>query len=158
MLLKIIGIILILISSVTVGLELRGALECKLRSVRALERLLSHTRQMIKSFCASGEEILRSCPPELLLDCGYVGENAPTSFPMLASGCAIDDGESARIFAEFCRDFGKSYREEELGRCEHYLALLTARADSLQGEITAKKKTVLVLSVSCGLMLAILFA
>ena len=158
MLLKIIGIILILLSSAALGLELRYALERKLRSARALEKLLVHTRQMIKSLCASGGDILSSCPSELLFDCGYIGECMPKSFSELADRCRIEDRECSRIFCEFCRDFGKSYREEELGRCERYLALLSARVDCLQSEIMAKKKTALVLPLSCGLILAILFA
>lgn len=157
MLLKIIGIILILLSAAAIGRELRGALDRELGFATARVSLLSYTRQMIENFNASGEEILRSCSTELLLECGYIGDRAPKSFSELADACEMGDGESARIFGEFCRGFGKSYRNEQLRHCEYYLALLTERADRLRQETASRKKIVLVSAVSCGLMLAILF-
>ena len=105
-----------------------------------------------------GEEILRRCDAGLLDSCGYKGEITSKSFAELANSCEIADGESARLFSEVCREFGKSYREEELRRCEHYLSLLSARAEVLKSEAAVKKKIILATIVSGAIMLAILLA
>ncbi|MBP3315967.1 MAG: hypothetical protein J6M03_09110 [Clostridia bacterium] len=155
---KILGIALILLCAGAIVQTLLAAVDSALRTARSLCELLRYTRQMIERFSMCGEEILRRCDAGLLDSCGYKGELMPKSFAELANICEIADGESARLFSEFCRDFGKSYREEELRRCEHYLSLLSARAEVLKSEAAVKKKIILATIVSGAIMLAILLA
>ena len=148
---------LIILSSMLIGRALALALDASVLSARAVAELVGYAKDMVESFSMSGEEILRTCKPELLFSCGYKCEYAPKSFAELSSACEIDDGESARIFDKFCRDFGKSYREEQERRCKRYYSLLDSRATELCGEVRAKKKIVYASAFSCGAMLAILF-
>ena len=153
---RVAGIALIILSSMLIGRALALTLDASVLSARAIAELVGYAKDMVESFSMSGEEILRTCKPELLLSCGYKCEHAPKSFAELSSACEIDDGESARIFGEFCRDFGKSYREEQERRCKRYYSLLDSRATELCGEVRAKKKIVYASAFSCGAMLAIL--
>ena len=153
---RVAGIALIILSSMLIGRALALTLDASVLSARAIAELVGYSKDMVESFSMSGEEILRTCKPELLLSCGYKCEHAPKSFAELSSACEIDDGESARIFDEFCRDFGKSYREEQMRSCKRYYSLLDSRATELCGEVRAKKKIVYASAFSCGAMLAIL--
>ena len=158
MLLKMIGIALMVLCAYAIGQLLSSEVERSLSCAGSLCDLLRYTREMIDSFSMSGPLILASCDEALLARCGYSGRERPTSFCELMQGCEIGDGECARIFGDFCRGFGKGYREEQLRSCERCLDMLSARTEQLIGEVSAKKKIIVSSALSGALMLAILLA
>ena len=147
---------LILLSAVGVARILTAAADRSLSHTRAMCELLSYTRRMIESFSMSGEEILGRCDDRLLGACGYFLGVRPKSFIELFERCEIVDGECRRIFGDFCRNFGKGYRDEQLRNCEYCLSLLAARSEVLASENATKKKIIIASTLSVALMLAIL--
>lgn len=137
---------------------LTGAADKDLMRARALCELLNYTRRMIEGFSMSGEIILERCEDELLASCGYSSAVRPKSFLEFFENCTIADDECKRIFGDFCRGFGKGYRDEQLRSCEYCLSLLTARAEVISNKNAAKKKIIIAATLSGALMLAILLA
>lgn len=147
-----------LICAYAIGQLLSSEAERSLTCARSLCELLRYTREMIDSFSMSGTQILQRCEESLLARCGYSKSERPTCFLDLSEGCEIGDVECAKIFCDFCRNFGKGYRDEQLRSCERCLDRLGTRAEQLHGEVAAKKKIIVVSVLSEALMLAIILA
>ena len=67
---RVAGIALIILSSMLIGRTLALALDASVLSARAVAELVGYAKDMVESFSMSGEEILRTCKPELLFSCG----------------------------------------------------------------------------------------
>ena len=101
-------------------------------------------------------EIFQGCSRELLRSCGWRKEECPRSTEELFACCKINDKEARRIISEFCSDFGRNYREEELKRCDFCITALEKCRERLTGEVPNKKKLNLTLCLSSALALIIL--
>lgn len=155
---KLLGISLLLFSGAAYAVLLRKRLDLSLAIARGLCELLRNIRECVESFSLSAPLILRRCPPELFRSCGYDSDLAPDDLSELAARCDIPDVECRRIFEEFCSDFGKYYRDDQVKRCEHCLGLMESRASQICAELPAKKKTGTAFSIMAVLILAIILA
>lgn len=118
--------------------------------------LISYVRSQIDKYALPIGEIFQGCSRELLFSCGWRKEECPRSTEELFACCKINDKEARRIISEFCSDFGRSYRDEELRRCDSSIAALKRCNERLCGEVTNKKKLNLTLCLSGSLALIIL--
>ena len=88
--------------------------------------------------------------------CGW-GEDAPAcSFDELLHKAEISDGEARAILLEFCKDFGNSYLDDQIRRCDHYVSLLEGRRDALFRDLPRRKKLCATLCISGALAVIIL--
>ena len=101
-------------------------------------------------------EIMRRCPREMLLACGYTCYEPPRDFLELYSAINIYDAEASRIFFDFSRDIGNSYRVEQVRRCEEFLGLLCERERNIASRQPIEKKLTLTLSASAMIAALIL--
>ena len=152
---KIIGVLIIIFSAFIIGAELAERVDQTGRSVSALRSVLEHTKNMIECYSLPTGEILRRLDRSVLRDCGYLKADAPMDFYSFAKEMKAIDAEAGEIFLAFAKDFGKSYRQDELSRCSLYLEKMRAREQKIIKE-SAKKKKVIFTVVICSALAVII--
>ncbi len=154
---RILGILALLVSAVGVALVLVRDAEHTLLRTRSLVKLLGITRDSVGMYAMSAPEILKKCGNALIEACGYpTKRKMPDSFLEMSLECDIPDGETRAAFVEFAKDFGKSYRAQEVQRCELCIERLRKRERTLASELPGKKKIIFSVSLCSALVLLIL--
>lgn len=153
--LAVIGSVLIFVSAVAIANRLLEDVDASIRGVSALRAILERAKTLIECYALPADEILKRIDASLFADCGYMG-NTPKSFAELAEGARISDAESAELFFAFSKDFGRSYRQDELSRCVLYLERLRSREQKLLKESAKRKKLIITLAACSALALVIL--
>lgn len=153
---KIIGALIIFFSSFMIAAGIVEKIDVTQRSVSALRGILEHTKNMIECYSLPAGEILKRIDSSLLSDCGCFEEKIPRDFSELAERAKIEDGEACEIFSAFSKDFGKSYRQDEILRCSLYLEKMRAREQKLTKEYAKKKKVIFTVALCSALAVIIL--
>lgn len=125
------------------------------RSASAARLLIERVKNMIECYALPAGEILKRIEPNIFAELGYSG-GAPNSFFELASDADIADGESAELLLAFAKEFGTSYRRDELSRCALYLERLRSREQKLLKEAAKKRKIIITVSLCSALGLIVL--
>ena len=155
-LLRIIGAIIIFFSALMIAHSLSSKIDREIKAVSALRTVLERTRSMIECYSLSASEILRRIDSRLFLDCGIPGGRVPQSFGELADNIDIADVEMREAMLSFAKDFGKSYRADELSRCTLYLEKIRAREQKIIKESAKKKKVIYAVAICSSLAAVIL--
>ncbi len=150
------GAILILLAGLEGARRLCKSAEKEVAGVDAYLSLLRYVRTQIDCYALPIGEIFKRCSDELLFLCGWRQKEAPSSFDELIASARIADKEAKNIIFEFCSDFGRNYREEQLKRCDWSINALEKCRERLAGEVPNKKKLNLTLCLSASAALIIL--
>ena len=153
---KIIGVLIIIFSSLVIAFELSVRVDKVARNVSSLRALLEYTKNMIECYSLPASEILRRSDEHLLLDCGYRKNSPARDFYELICNSDIPDAEAKDILSAFARDFGKSYRADELSRCALYLDKIRSREQKLIKESAKKKRLIFTVAICSSLAVVIL--
>jgi hypothetical protein len=86
------------------------------------------------------DEILKRCEGEVLFRCGWISEERPGDLLELFYAVRINDKAVYKTVLDFCSDFGRNYREEQLKRCDVSLCELQERRDQLRSDFQNRKK------------------
>ena len=148
------------------ALIVAAALECARRLCRRAEEdirgvcaylsLLRYIRTQVDCYALPIGEIFEKCSSDLLVSCGWRGDDPPNTLCELFSYSKIRDGEARGIIFGFCSDFGRNYREEELKRCDASIISLEKCRERLAGEVPNRKKMGLTLCLCASAALIIL--
>lgn len=153
---KIIGVLMIIVSSVMIASNLAEKTDSDVRAAGALRAILEHTKNMIECYSLPASEILCRLDATLFADCGYLNDTRPNDFEAFAKNANISDAESYELLCSFAKDFGKSYRADELSRCSLYIEKMRAREQKLTKEATKKKKVIFAVAICSSLAVIIL--
>lgn len=118
--------------------------------------LLRYIRSQIDCFALPICDILWRADRALLTGCGWEKEDPPSSIEDMVREASVEDEGARGILLEFCKDFGKSYLEEQIRRCDHYIALLDERRNALNKDLPRKKKLNSTLCISGAIAVIIL--
>lgn len=154
---RLLGALLLLLSGLLLGSSLNRGLREVLAEVEAYGKLVRWIKLQVSCFSLPVEEILRRADPKLLRACGWREERPPSELSEFLKGSRPSDGELARILRDFSAEFGREYREEQLARCDYYLALLDRRAEELRARLEGKRRVNMTLSAAGAAALVILF-
>ena len=86
--------------------------------------LIRYIKGQVECFGIPLEKILSECDIKLLRAVGYERAIAPKSFSEILRDDCLPDRETGALILNFTREFGKYYREEQLTRCNYYIAAL----------------------------------
>jgi hypothetical protein len=139
-----------------IALNLTEKIDKAIRSVSALRKILEFSKNMIECYSLPAGEILKRINPSLFLDCGYFKKTPPEDFFMFITNTDVSDAEAYEIMRNFAKDFGKSYRQDELSRCSLYLERMRSREQKLAKESAKKKKVIFTVALCSALALIIL--
>ena len=153
---KALGAIVIFVCGIETARRINAKISGENEKLEKYILLLRYIKAQIDCFALPIGEILAKADESLLFGCGWRREGAPTSLEEMLTGAALGDGVSQGILLEFCKDFGKSYLDDQIRRCDHYISLLEERRDILGKDIPRKKKLNSTLCISGALALIIL--
>jgi hypothetical protein len=117
---------------------------------------LRYVRSQIDCFALPICDILGRADRALLSGCGWEKEEPPSSVEDMLGEASVEDEDALGILLEFCKDFGKSYLDEQIRRCDHYISLLDERRNSLAKDLPRKKKLNSTLCISGAVAMIIL--
>lgn len=153
---RILGALMVACSGIFAAHSLNAAAKAALEQSEAVISFLRFVRVQVDCFALPIASILSRCEKELLKKMGHAGENPPECLEELISGCTVYDGEAFRMFGQYAEEFGKSYREEQIGICDYYLELLGEHRQKLAVTLPPKKKINSALCISSALAVVIL--
>lgn len=134
------------------------------RRVRVLDgylSLLRYIRGQIECFAMPIDQILSTADPSVLAACrgrsGGEGEHPATSLPLLLrESHGYLGAESVRLLSAFSHELGRTYRAEQVSRCDYYLDALGEQRTRLADTLPARIRTGGALCLSCALAVAVL--
>ncbi len=125
-----------------------GAITAKAGAMREREKLtvldawlglLLYVRGQIDCYLLPLDEIFRGADVELLR-AASAGRKTETWDDLLRASLPHLGKESARLLTALIRELGSSYREEQLRRCDYYLAALEKERDRIAAALPARQK------------------
>lgn len=153
---KIVGTLILVCSGAFAAHVLNTGAALALKQTEGVMALLRSIKTQIDCFALPIGDILRNLDQKTLDACGYRGTACPDQLDGFLENCEVYDAATFSVFAQFAREFGRNYREEEVRACEYYLALLEERRACLDAELPVKKKRNLTLCICAALALALL--
>ncbi len=154
---KIFGAFLTALSGIMLSVTLNRRASLSLKRVEGWERLMGRIKREVECFSLPISDILARTDVELLTLCGYTGKAAPKDMSELVAGTVFCDGETMGIAKRFASEFGKCYRDEQVGRCAYFLSLMEERRRKLASEMPARRRLNMTLCMSGSLFALILF-
>ena len=116
--------------------------------------LIFYIKGQVDCYSMPLDEILGTAPPKLLESCSYAcGEGL---IYMVEKSRVFLSEESFRLIYCFSSEFGSTYREEQMKRCDYYIEALTREREILAGEIPKRSKIYSTLAICSSLCLAIM--
>ena len=162
MLFKLLGAVSILLSAAIFYFEGLKYENRKLRQTEGFISLLRYIKKQIGCFSTPINAIISECDKEILSSCGIKegewesGTSANLMSDMLDACELCIDGRAIQSLKKFTRDFGKSYREEQIKSCDYYISELEEYRNDIQREIPKQRKIRLALCLCVSVSLILL--
>ena len=156
MVIKLIGCGAMALASVIMAVSYRRFWWRKLDTIDGFISLLFYIKGQIDCYSRPRSDILSTLPPEIFHAC-----NCPRGATTLeelvdASKIYLDD-EPTRLLRAFCAEFGSTFREEQLRRCDHYIAALGEQRRMIASVAESRSRAGSALWICAGLAVIILF-
>jgi len=127
----------------------------QLSSLNAWISLLYYIRGQIDCFSLPLCEILARVDPSILNELGYVDGDVTLATLLEASTPCVPQ-ESLFTLRACLSELGKSYREEQVKRCDYYLKQLEKQRDERKTALPSRAKLSVTLNLCLGLGASIL--
>lgn len=160
--LKLIGCAILIFSGVAGGFFLNRQANLGIVQSRAMMTLIGYIKNSIECFSKPLPRILHEIKNDRALEgifeeCGYAEGVYPLALSELCGDRNVYSKEADEVFSSFLRDFGQSYRDEQVKLCESVEKKLEEILKKSKDELLSKKKLNLSLCVSGSLIAVILF-
>ena len=123
MAIKLIGCVFICISGVMMALSYRRFQARKLDTVDGFISLIFYVKGQVDCFSRPRSEILSTLPAEIFCACNCP-DGAETLDELIDASRAYLDPEALRLISSFISEFGSTFRDEQLRRCDYYISAL----------------------------------
>ena len=139
MIVKLIGGGVIVICSIFFTISHRRFEERRLRTLDGLIALINYIKGQVDCYALPIREILTRLPAEIFCDC-----NCPEgaySLDEIVMQCRVYlEKESLRLIEAFASEFGSTFREEQLRRCDYYISTLSEERKRVFASVNAKSR------------------
>lgn len=152
---KLIGGMIVVISSIFVALSHRRFQGTRLKTLDGFIALLMYIKGQVDCYALPLYEILMSIPPEILCDCNCP-EGVESLDELIYESKIYLEEESLRLLEAFSVEFGSTFREEQLRRCDFYLNALVEERKRLSDDVIKRSRVGSALSICSSLGLLIL--
>lgn len=159
---KIVGVCLLIFAGIYCAVYFCRRERKRVRAIDGYISLLFYIKGQIDCFAKPIADILRGADKQIIADCigASRSETIQGEFeeiPVLIDESAgLLEDESVRILRSFSGELGSTFRDEQLKRCDYYIAALTRERERLFEALPAREKVCSALSVSCALVFAVL--
>ena len=154
MLIKLIGSLLITLAGASLAVAYCRYEKRKLNVLDSFISLLFYIKGQIDCYSLPLDKILSSVSEDILqgCNCREIPENIEQ---MIKNSRIYLDDESTRLLNTFSAEFGSTYREEQLKRCDYYIQALSEQRRKMSDDLPAKSKigSVLCICSSLGIMI-----
>lgn len=139
MIIKLIGSATMAVASVIMALSYRRFQWRKLDTLDGFSALIFYIKGQIDCYSRPRGDILSSLPPEIFhaLNCP---RGASTLEELVEASRIYLDEEPLRLMTTFCSEFGSTFRQEQLRRCDHYISMLAEERRTVAAEVNAKSR------------------
>ncbi len=154
MIYKAIGSILLCLSGAFMSVYVTAHQKKKLCVLDSFISLIFYIKGQVDCYSMPIADILSGAPAEILQKCGYV-EGMSLADMVSESKMYLGD-EGYRLLYCFSSEFGGTYRDEQIKRCDYYIEALTEERKNMAEEIPKKSKTYGTLAICITLCLAVI--
>ncbi len=155
MIIKLIGSIILTLSGVGFALSLCRYQRRKLVTLDGFISLIRHIKGQIDCYARPIGDILMSLPPEIYHDCNCP-MGAESIDEMINESKIYLEEEPLRLLRSFACEFGSTFREEQMRRCEHYIASLSEKREQLERTVESRSRAGSALWICGALSLTVL--
>ena len=156
MVIKLIGCGAVALASVIMAISYRRFFWRKLDTIDGFIALLFYIKGQIDCYSRPRSDILSTLPPEIFHACNCP-QGATTLEELVDASRIYLDDEPTRLLGAFCAEFGSTVREEQLRRCDHYIAALSEQRRMIASAVESKSRAGSALWICAGLAAVILF-
>lgn len=139
MTLKLIGSLLFALSGVVMAISYSRFQTKKLNTIDGFMSLLFYIKGQIDCFARPRSEILSTLPAEVFCACNCP-HGAETLEELVEASRIYLDDEPLRLMASFAAEFGSTFREEQLRRCDYYVFALSEERRRVFSEVQSKSR------------------
>ncbi len=154
MIYKAVGSILLCISGAWVSSYISKFQKNKLTVLDSFISLIFYIKGQVDCYSKPISEILHSAPSELLCCCDICEDFSLCD--IVEKNKIYLDGESYRLLYCFASEFGTTYREEQMKRCDYYIEALTEQRKNMADDIPKKSRIYSTLAICSSLCIVIM--
>ena len=154
--LKLVGALFFCFSGIVMALSYSHFQIKKLNTIDGFISLLFYIKGQIDCFARPRNDILGGLPAEVFCACNCP-RGAETLEELVEASRIYLDEEPLRLVAAFAAEFGSTFREEQLRRCDYYVSALCEERKRVFSEVRSKSRagSALWICVSVGLIILI---
>ena len=150
MIIKLMGCGAIALASVIMALSYRRFQWKKLDTIDGFVSLIFYIKGQIDCYSRPRSDILSSLPPEIFHACNCP-RGAMTLEELIEASRAYLDDEPLRLITTFAAEFGSTFREEQLRRCDHYISALGEQRRRVEADVKSKSRAGSALWICAGI-------
>ena len=140
MLIKLFGSLLIAISGAVISFSFCRFQKKRLSVLDSYISLLFFIKGQIDCYLRPISEILSMADSRVIEGCGYKNGSPSSLIEMLPHSRIYLEEESQRLLCNFAEEFGGTYKDEQLKRCDYYIESLLVQRGALCDEIPSRNK------------------
>ena len=129
--------------------------EAKAARISAFLEFVIFLKESVSNYSMPISDILKTCDRGLLERCGYDVQLDITP-QRLCSECRLPDDDSEHSFKSLMKDFGSSYRQSEVEKCERCIESLRKREEDMRSQLPKRKKLITCVGISAVALVLIL--
>ncbi len=156
MVIKLLGSGAIALASIIMAISYRRYQWKKLDTIDGFVALIFYIKGQIDCYSRPRSEILASLPPEIFHACNCP-RGASTLEEMIEASRIYLDDEPLRLLKTFSSEFGSTFRQEQLRRCDHYIAALGEQRRIVASQTESRSRAGSALWICGGIGIIILF-
>lgn len=153
---KLVGGAVLAIAGIIMALSRRRYEWRKLQTLDGFISFLFYVKGQIDCYARPRSEIFKAMPAEIFCSCNCP-QGAEGMEEMLEASKIYLDDEPQRLLAAFASEFGSTFRDEQLRRCDYYISALGEQRRKVFGEARAKGRAGSALWICASLGIIILF-
>lgn len=153
---KLVGGLLFALSGAIMAFSYSRFQTKKLNTIDGFISLLFYIKGQIDCFARPRSDILATLPAEVFCACNCP-HGAETLEELLEASRIYLDEEPLRLVASFASEFGSTFREEQLRRCDYYISALGEERRRVFAQVQSRSRagSALWLCASIGIIILI---
>ncbi len=136
---KLVGAVLIGLSGVIMSISYRRFQLRKLNTVDGFISLFFYIKGQIDCFSRPRSDILSSLPAEVFCACNCP-RGAETLEELVEASRIYLDEETLRLVSSFAAEFGSTFKDEQLRRCDYYISAVSEERRRVYAAVTARSR------------------
>ncbi len=136
---KLLGSLFFGLSGVIMALSYSKFQEKKLTTIDGFISLLFYIKGQIDCFARPRSDILSTLPAEVFCACNCK-EGAETLEELVDASRIYLDEEPLRLISSFASEFGSTFRDEQLRRCDYYISALGEERKRVFASVNSKRR------------------